>query len=241
MHMMNRLKTNEPIEGVLLVDKPKGKTSFSLIGVLRKILNVQKIGHAGTLDPMATGVMVILVGKRFTTLSDQLLTRDKEYVAEITLGVTTDTYDAEGIQVADSSVVPTLEALEEALKSFQGKVEQTPPMFSAKKLNGKKLYELARQGQVVEREKVTLEMSTQLIAYEYPKITLSVACSKGTYVRSIAHDLGQMLGSGAHLSGLVRSKSGSFSIGECISGALLFEAPLPEAKKVVLENLRKSL
>jgi tRNA pseudouridine55 synthase len=239
--MMNRFKSNELIEGVLLVDKPKGKTSFSLIGVLRKILNVQKIGHAGTLDPMATGVMVILVGKRFTTLSDQLLTRDKEYVAEITLGVTTDTYDAEGIQVAESSVVPTLEELEVALKSFQGKVEQTPPMFSAKKLNGKKLYELARQGQVVEREKVTLEMSTQLIAYEYPKITLSVACSKGTYVRSIAHDLGQMLGSGAHLSGLVRSKSGSFSIGECISGALLFEAPLLEAKKVVLENLRKSL
>ena len=241
MHMMNRLKTNEPIEGVLLVDKPKGKTSFSLIGVLRKILNVQKIGHAGTLDPMATGVMVILIGKRFTTLSDQLLTRDKEYVAEITLGVTTDTYDAEGIQVTESSFVPTKEALEEALKSFQGKVEQTPPMFSAKKQNGKKLYELARQGQVVEREKVTLEMSTQLIAYEYPKITLSVACSKGTYVRSIAHDLGQMLGSGAHLSGLVRSKSGSFSIGECIQGSLLFEAPLPEAKKIVLDNLRISL
>lgn len=241
MHMTNRPKISELIEGVLLVDKPKGKTSFSLIGVLRKILNVQKIGHAGTLDPMATGVMVILVGKRFTTLSDQLLTKDKEYVAEITLGVTTDTYDAEGIQVAESSIIPSLEDVEKALTHFQGKVEQTPPMFSAKKLNGKKLYELARQGQVVEREKVTLEMSTQLIAYEYPKITLSVACSKGTYVRSIAHDLGEMLGSGAHLSGLVRSKSGSFSIGECISGTLLFEAPLPEAKQLVIENLRKSI
>lgn len=239
---MNQHK-NSPAhaEGILLVDKPKGKTSFSLISALRKILNVQKIGHAGTLDPMATGVMVILIGKRFTTLSDQLLGRDKEYFAELTLGITTDTYDAEGQIVSESPIVPTLEAVQEALKAFQGKVEQTPPMFSAKKQNGKKLYELARQGQEVDRPKVTLEMVVDLIDYQYPKITLSVACSKGTYVRSIAHDLGQMLGSGAHLSGLIRSKSGSYTIGGCMQGSLLFNAPLAEAKQAVMEHLLKAI
>lgn len=231
----------KPIEGVLLVDKPKGKTSFSLVSVLRKILNVQKIGHAGTLDPMATGVMVLLIGKKFTTLSDQLLSSDKEYIAEITLGITTDTYDAEGQVVAESSHIPPLDDLEKALLQFQGKVEQTPPMFSAKKQDGKKLYELARLGQVVDRPKVTLEMATHLIHYEYPKITLSVACSKGTYVRSIAHDLGEILGSGAHLSGLIRSRSGTFSIGRCMQGSILFEAPLPEAKQAVLDHLQKAI
>lgn len=231
----------QPLEGILLVNKPKGKTSFSLITALRKILNVQKIGHAGTLDPMATGVMVLLVGKKFTTLSDQLLSSDKEYIAEITLGITTDTYDADGKVVFESSEVPTLATLEEALKKFQGKVEQTPPMFSAKKQNGKKLYELAREGKTVERQKVTLDMTVDLIHYEYPKATLSIACSKGTYVRSIAHDLGQMVGSGAHLSDLVRSRSGSFAIGQCMEGSLLFDSPLEQAKQTVLEHLRTHL
>jgi tRNA pseudouridine55 synthase len=242
MTTSNPLKNNTgSAEGILLVDKPKGKTSFSLISALRKILNVQKIGHAGTLDPMATGVMVILVGKRFTTLSDQLLGRDKEYFAEVTLGQTTDTYDAEGEVTAESDVVPTLEDLKNALKHFQGKVEQTPPMFSAKKQNGKKLYELARQGQVVERPKVTLEMTTELVDYQYPKVTLAIACSKGTYVRSIAHDLGEMLGCGAHLSGLTRSKSGSYSIGQCLQGSILFEASLSDAKTAVIQHLRHSV
>lgn len=231
----------KPIEGILLVDKPKGKTSFSLITALRKILSVQKIGHAGTLDPMATGVMVLLIGKKFTSLSDQFLGLSKEYIAEITLGSSTDTYDAEGITNGESSVVPTLDALKEALTSFQGKIEQTPPMFSAKKVNGKKLYELARQGKEIERKSVPIEVYTELIAYEYPKVTLSLHCSKGTYVRSVAHDLGQMLGSFGHLSALVRSKSGSFPIGECLPGHKLFDSPLDEAKLSVLEHLRKSL
>ncbi len=237
MHMKLR-QNNESIEGILLVDKPKGKTSFSLISALRKILNVQKIGHAGTLDPMATGVMVILIGKKFTSLSDKLISHDKEYIAEITVGQATDTYDAEGIVVSTSDHIPALEDLENALKNFQGKVDQIPPMFSAKKQNGKKLYELARQGKTVEREKVQIELSTQLVHYQYPKITLSIACSKGTYVRSIAHDLGQMLGACAHLSALVRSKSGTFPIGECLPGALLFDAPLEEAKNAVLHHLK---
>lgn len=228
-------------EGILLVDKPKGKTSFSLITALRKILSIQKIGHAGTLDPMATGVMILLIGKKFTALSDQLLGLSKEYIAEITLGSSTDTYDAEGIPNAESSLIPTLAELQEALKSFQGKIEQKPPMFSAKKVNGKKLYELARQGKEIERQSVLVEVYTELISYEYPKVTLSLHCSKGTYVRSIAHDLGQMLGSLGYLSALVRSKSGPFSIGECLPGHKIFESPLEEAKLIVMSHLRNSL
>lgn len=235
---MKYRQNNELIEGILLVDKPKGKTSFSLIAALRKILNVQKIGHAGTLDPMATGVMVILVGKKFTSLSDKLISNDKEYIAEITLGTETDTYDAEGIAVGSSDHIPTLNDLEQALAYFQGKIEQTPPMFSAKKQNGKKLYELARKGKTVEREKVQIELSTQLIHYQYPKITLSIACSKGTYIRSIAHDLGKNLGACAHLSALIRSKSGTFAIGECLPGASLFDTPLDQAKEMVLHHLK---
>lgn len=229
------------IEGILLVDKPKGKTSFSLVAALRKILSVQKIGHAGTLDPMATGVMVLLIGKRFTSLSDQFLSLNKEYVAEVTLGASTDTYDAEGTVKETSSHVPSLEDLQSALKHFQGKVEQTPPMFSAKKVNGKKLYELARQGQEIERKNAQVEMYVDLISYEYPQVTLSIACSKGTYVRTIAHDLGEMLGSKGHLSALVRSKSGPFQLGECLPGNKIFDGPLDEAKQNVLAALRKSL
>jgi tRNA pseudouridine55 synthase len=228
----------KPIEGILLVDKPAGKTSFSLISCLRKVLNVQKIGHAGTLDPMATGVMVLLIGKRFTTLSDTFLNKDKEYIAEITLGVSTDSYDACGQITKQSSLMPTLKEIENALDEFQGYIEQTPPMFSAKKIDGKRLYELARQGKEIERAKVKVFVTTTLISYCYPKISLRIACSKGTYVRSIAHDLGQKLTSEAHLSQLIRTKSGSYTLEQCLSGKQLFESPLAEAKSAVLAHLQ---
>ena len=225
------------IEGLLLVDKPKGKTSFSLIAALRKILNVQKIGHAGTLDPMATGVMVLLIGSRYTKQSDSYMASDKEYLAEITLGTTTDTYDAEGQITHTSPLIPTPQALKEALHHFQGTIEQTPPMFSAKKINGQKLYNLARQGQEITRSKSTITLHTTLIDFTYPKVTLRINCSKGTYVRSIAHDLGQLLHCGAHLSGLIRTRSGNFTLEKCLPGKLIFEAPLPEAKQAVLKKL----
>ena len=125
-------------EGILLVDKPKGKTSFSLIHMLRKILNVRKIGHCGTLDPLASGVMVLLVGKNYTKQSQTFLSADKEYVAEVTLGITTDTYDAEGVVVQIASRQPHLAEIEKALTSFQGEFQQVPPMFSAKKVGGQK-------------------------------------------------------------------------------------------------------
>lgn len=223
-----------------MVNKPKGKTSFSLVGVLRKILNVRTIGHAGTLDPMATGVMVLLIGKRFTTQSDSLTGQDKAYDAIVTLGSSTDTYDAEGQTTSSNASIPSLEAIEQALSHFNGIVEQTPPMFSAKKINGQKLYDLARQGKEVERKKIQVAMQTKLLGYHYPELRLTVDCSKGTYIRSIAHDLGQMLGCGAHLSGLIRTKSGPFTLDQCLDGASLFSLPLDEVRPLVLNALRLS-
>lgn len=209
------------MEGILLVNKPRGKTSFSLVATLRKLLGVQKIGHAGTLDPFATGVMVMLIGKKYTRLSDQLLCQDKEYRAELRLGIATDSYDCEGQQTSESALIPTLEEIQNALTRFQGEVEQIPPMFSAKKIGGKKLYELARKGKTIDRPAVKVHLQTTLIDYNYPSLRIDVSCSKGTYIRSIAHDLGQLLGCGAHLSALERLRSGHFSLAECFPGESL--------------------
>lgn len=206
----------EPIEGILLVDKSKGPTSFRLVQTLRKRLGVKKIGHAGTLDPFATGVMVMLIGRRYTRLSETFLCHDKEYIAEVYLGATTDTYDSEGTVTAQSSFIPTLEEIQQALTLFQGEIEQIPPMYSAKKKQGKKLYELARKGEEVERDPVNISLQTDLIHYHYPYLELRIACSKGTYIRSVAYDLGIKLGCGAHLSNLRRIRSGNFCIEQCI-------------------------
>jgi tRNA pseudouridine55 synthase len=209
--------------GILLVDKPKGKTSFSLVAALRKKTGIQKIGHAGTLDPFATGVMIMLIGKNFTKLSDQFLSQEKEYWCKIFLGISTDSYDCDGKTVATCDNQPTLLAVEEALSSFQGTLLQTPPMFSAKKVGGKKLYELARKGIEIERKPVSVTLQTTLLSYAYPFLELQIVCSKGTYVRSIAHDLGSKLGSGGHLTELKRIRSGTFHIKDCINGALLYD------------------
>jgi len=207
------------IEGILLVDKSKGPSSFRLVQILRKRLGVKKIGHAGTLDPFATGVMVMLIGRRYTRLSDTFLCNDKEYLAEVYLGKVTDTYDSEGIVTSESALIPTLEEIQQALTLFQGEIEQIPPMYSAKKVQGKKLYELARKGIEIERKPVKIVLETRFIRYNYPHLELQVLCSKGTYIRSIAYDLGQKLGCGAHLSNLKRTRSGKFCLEDCISEA----------------------
>jgi tRNA pseudouridine55 synthase len=216
MKNLPNLNIDQPIEGILLVDKPKGPSSFKLVQTLRKRLGVRKIGHAGTLDPFATGVMVMLIGRRYTRLSDRFLCNDKEYEAEVYLGITTDTYDSEGTMIAQSTLIPTLADIQEALKYFQGEIEQVPPMYSAKKKQGKKLYELARKGQEVARDPVKVTLQTDLISYEYPYLKLRIVCSKGTYIRSVAYDLGIKLGCGAHLSNLRRTRSGKFKIEDCI-------------------------
>lgn len=218
------LKPRQESHGVLLVDKPVGKTAFSLVGILRRILGIKKIGHAGTLDPFATGVMVMLVGKSMTKLSDQFLCQDKEYVARVHLGVSTDTYDCDGQVLMTSDKIPTEEEIKAVLQKFQGEVEQTPPMFSAKKVNGKKLYELARKGKMIERQPSKVFLETEYLNYIYPNLDIRVKCSKGTYIRSIAHDLGQLLGCGAHLSSLRRTRSGQFKIEDCIDGSQLFQS-----------------
>jgi tRNA pseudouridine55 synthase len=217
-------------EGILLVDKPYGWTSFRLVHVLRKRLGVKKIGHAGTLDPCATGVMVMLIGRRYTRLSNSFLSKEKEYVAKVRLGITTETYDREGKETGCSSFVPSLEEVENILKEFQGEVQQIPPMYSAKKKQGKKLYELARQGKEVEREPVKVWMKTELMSYVYPFLELRVTCSKGTYIRSLADDAGKRLGCGAHLADLQRTRSGDFHLEECIAEKDL-DDPLPHLKK----------
>ncbi len=211
-------KSSSDFQGILLVDKPKGKTSFSLVASLRKILGVKKIGHAGTLDPFATGVMVMLIGREYTKLSDTFLTSDKQYLAKVHLGISTDTYDCEGQVTFESPVIPNLKEIEFALEKFQGEQEQIPPMFSAKKINGQKLYDLARKGKTVERKPSKITMKTILISYDYPYLVLDVTCSKGTYIRSIANDLGQLLNCGAHLAELQRTRSGKFTLAECANG-----------------------
>lgn len=202
--------------GILLVDKQAGSSSFHLVSLLRKITRIRKIGHAGTLDPFATGVMVMLVGSEYTKKSDQFLNCDKQYKAMLHLGITTDTYDIEGQIIDQNGSIPTLSQVESALLAFQGKIQQIPPMYSAKKIQGKKLYELARQGIEIERPPATVTLHIQCLRYEYPKLEILVDCSKGTYIRSLAFDLGKALGTGAHLSSLKRTKSGSFPIEECI-------------------------
>lgn len=208
--------TNE-IEGILLLNKPRGKTSFHLVATLRKKLGVRKIGHAGTLDPFATGVMVMLIGRNYTKLSDQFLCNDKEYVAEVKLGISTDSHDCDGEVINTSEHVPTLHEVQMALEYFQGEIEQVPPMFSAKKVNGKKLYEMARKGQTIERQAVKITVQTELLEYAYPFVRIRVNCSKGTYIRCIAHELGVKLGCGGHLTALERTRSGHFPIHSCLS------------------------
>lgn len=221
---MEQQTLTQLLEGILLVNKPQGKTSFSIIRSLRKLTGIKKIGHAGTLDPFATGVMVLLIGRHYTRLSDNLLCQDKEYKAEVCLGVSTDTYDCDGKVVAQSKKVPSLQEIEKILLHFQGEIEQIPPMYSAKKIGGKKLYELAREGITIERSAAKVQLHTQFLNYTYPHLTLRVRCSKGTYIRSIAHEMGVLLGCGAHLSQLQRTKSGQFSLEECLDGKFLDEA-----------------
>jgi len=207
--------------GILLVDKKAGSTSFRLVSLLRRLTQIQKIGHAGTLDPFATGVMVMLIGSEYTKKSDQFLLCDKQYKATFHLGITTDTYDIEGKIIAQSDKIPTHAEVEIALNSFQGSFLQTPPMFSAKKVQGQKLYDLARQGISIPRAPVQVNVKIEILRYEYPSLELLIDCSKGTYIRSLAFDLGELLGTGAHVSKLIRTKSGAFTLAECIPESYL--------------------
>lgn len=210
-------------EGILLVDKEKGRTAFYLVKVLRKLTGIQKIGHAGILDPFATGVMVMLIGRPYTKISDRFLKDDKEYIATVQLGSATDTFDCDGTVTQQSDTVPTLKEIEEVVSEFQGNIEQVPPMFSAKKVGGKKLYLLARKGIEVERKPVSIQLTTTILDYAYPHLKIQVSCSKGTYIRSIANDIGEKLGCFGHLIALERIRSGNFLLKDCIDAKSLSE------------------
>jgi len=203
-------------EGVLPLNKQEGYTSFALVAAVRRLLGVKKVGHTGTLDPFASGVLILLVGKTYTKQADLFLNCDKEYRATLQLGIATDTFDKDGIIQCKSTYIPSLQEVELALLSFQGTIQQIPPMFSAKKVNGKKLYELARQGKEISRKASTVTLSTTLLSYSYPFIQLHIHCSKGTYIRSIAHDLGVLLQCGACVCELQRVRSGPFRLEECL-------------------------
>ena len=199
------------INGVINIYKIKGFTSHDVVAKLRGILKQKKIGHTGTLDPEATGVLPVCLGSA-TKLCDMLTDKEKEYVAKVQLGVTTDTQDMTGTVLSEKPVTVTEEMVAEALHSFLGVYEQVPPMYSALKVNGKKLYELAREGKEVERKArpVTIH-GIEILEMNLPCLTIKVSCSKGTYIRTLCHDLGEKLGCGAAMAALERTKSGQFT------------------------------
>ena len=201
------------MNGVIVVDKEKGKTSFDEIRKIRKEYNIKKVGHTGTLDPMATGVLPILVGEA-TKLSDYLMNHDKEYIAILTLGEKRSTGDSEG-EVILKEKVSTLNKgkVEEVLEKFLGKISQVPPIYSAIKVNGKKLYEYARKGEKVEIKprEVTI-FSIELIGIKQNNITFKVHCSKGTYIRSLCEDIAKELGTVGYMSSLKRTRVGNFTL-----------------------------
>lgn len=205
------------LDGFLVVDKPRGWTSHDVVAKLRNASKGAKVGHAGTLDPMATGVLVICFGAA-ARLAEWATADDKHYLAELTLGVETDTYDADGTVVAERPVSIDRAAVERALAALRGEIDQVPPAYSAIKVAGQRSYDRARRGQDVAAEPRRVTVSRlDLLTFEPPRVELDVLCSKGTYVRSLVHDLGARLGCGAHLSALRRTASGGFALAEAAS------------------------
>ncbi|HMD88419.1 MAG TPA: tRNA pseudouridine(55) synthase TruB [Anaerolineaceae bacterium] len=212
------------ISGVLVVDKPIGLTSHDVVQIVRKGTNIRRAGHTGTLDPRASGVLVILIGPA-VRLSEYVSASDKRYQAVIRLGTSTDTYDDDGRVVSTSPVNITEAQFEENLMKFVGEIEQVPPPYSAVKVKGHKAYEMAREGEEIDLEPRKIQVySLELLEWAPPEAVIDVYCSSGTYVRSLAHDLGEALGCGAHLVGLRRTKSGRFTLRDAVPLRRLREA-----------------
>lgn len=209
---MKAARLRRPVHGVLVADKPRGPSSTQLLGRVRHLYGAAKAGHGGTLDPMASGLLPILLGDA-TRFAQEGLEADKSYEAELLLGLTTTTGDAEGEVIQTSPVEVTCGQVESALPGFTGSIQQYPPMHSALKHQGRPLYAYARAGQTVERAARTVQIhSLQLLACEPPRLQIRVDCSKGTYIRTLAEDIGKALGCGAHLVALRRTRVGSLSI-----------------------------
>ncbi len=213
------------MDGILNINKPPGKTSFSIVATVKRLTGERRVGHAGTLDPIATGVLPVCLGQG-TRITSFLVETTKTYQAQVELGIATDTYDASGkiTRQEDPSGI-SQDKLETALTPFRGLIRQTTPMYSAVKYQGKRLYELARAGIEVAREsRLTRIHQLKLIDWQPPVATIEVVCDKGTYIRSLAHDLGQALGCGANLKGLIRLRCGIFDISDAVSMPQLEDA-----------------
>lgn len=221
------------LNGIVVINKDMDYTSHDVVNVVRKTLGTRKVGHTGTLDPNARGVLPVCVG-RSTKACDMLTFSDKEYVAEVKLGITTDTYDIWGTVAKTCKVDVTYDNLKDAIEHFTGEIDQVPPMYSAIKQNGKKLYELAREGIEVERKKRRITIyECELLSFEKDTFRIRVYCSKGTYIRSLCYDIGEYLGCGATMTALTRTKSSVFSIEDAMT--------LDELKERVIENGAESV
>lgn len=200
------------LNGIISIYKEAGYTSHDVVAKMRGICRQKKIGHTGTLDPQATGVLPVCLGSG-TKLCDMLTEKEKEYKAVMLLGVTTDTQDTTGQVLSEKTVTVTEEQVEQACRSFLGKYQQVPPMYSALKVNGKKLYELAREGKEVERKAREVEiLDLQILSVQLPRVEFLVRCTKGTYIRTLCADIGEKLGCGACMESLLRTKVGSFDL-----------------------------
>ena len=227
------------LDGALLIDKPAGPTSHDVVDKIRRKFGIKKVGHCGTLDPNATGLLIIVLG-RGTKLSERLMSDDKVYEGTIKFGEATDSYDCEG-QITETKPVPplTLELLNEACTPFIGDIMQTPPMVSAIKKGGVPLYKLARKGVEVEREARLVHVyNFRFTEYQEPLGTFRLACTKGTYVRSVAHDMGKNLGCGAHLATLRRSVSGKFDVADALPLQTILDMSQSQLEKRVIPFLK---
>lgn len=212
------------MSGVIVIDKPIGMTSHDVVQIVRKGTNIRRAGHTGTLDPRASGVLVVLVGPA-VRLSEYVSASDKRYQAVIQLGTTTDTYDADGRVLSTTSVDISEKQFDDVLQSFVGQIEQVPPPYSSVKVKGRHAYDMARNGEEVDLEPRTINVyNLDLLEWAPPEAVIDVYCSSGTYVRSLAHDLGEKLGCGAHLIGLRRTKSGRFTLRDAVPLRKLREA-----------------
>lgn len=205
-------------EGLIIVNKPSGISSFRVISVLRQITGIRKIGHAGTLDPLASGILVCAIGRGATKFLGNFLKQDKSYIAEIKLGATSSTYDADGdIKERDGYAIPKKIEVLETIEQFIGDVYQTPPIFSAKKINGVRAYHLARLGREVKMEKQKIRIDKiKIIRYKFPNLEIEVDCGSGTYIRSLANDIGEKINTGGYIVSLKRIRSGNFKLSQAV-------------------------
>lgn len=230
------------LSGVLNINKPGGMTSHDVVDVVRRLLKMRRIGHTGTLDPRATGVLPLCVG-RATRIAQFLTQADKEYLITMQLGITTDTLDADGKVLSRTDHVDVDPArLREVLESFVGEIQQVPPLFSAKKHHGERLYRLARRGETVERQPVAIRIyDLTLLECDLPFVRFRVSCSKGTYARTLCDDVGRVLGCGAHLYALTRVRSGRFLIEDALTLEQLEQAVVEDRIRDVLIPIGEAL